>query len=206
MMQQRLRAALMGQLSFLIDKWRYRGVKLYEPGSLETPTRTLNVTSAWKGNELVIADLLRRFNVGRSSCLEFGVEFGFSTVAFSQYFRRVIGVDLFTGDIHTQNKAEHFEPTRSRLAEFSNIELYRSDYRDWIAKDDSVYDLIHVDIVHTFDDTYRCGLWSAQHSTCTLFHDTESFPEVKRAVQKIANDTRKEFYNYSRNFGLGIIV
>jgi hypothetical protein len=63
-----------------------------------------------------------------------------------------------------------------------------------------------VDIVHTYEHTYRCGLWSAQHSKCTLFHDTESFFDVKMAVVDIARATGKRFYNFRQCYGLGIVV
>jgi hypothetical protein len=138
--------------------------------------------------------------------LEFGVEFGYSTVALSNYFMRVLGVDLFTGDLHTMHHGDHFESTKRSLAPFHNIELVRANYKDWIKRDTETYSLIHVDIVHTYEDTYWCGLWSARHSDCTLFHDTESFPEVQRAVEDIARETGKRFFNYPKCNGLGILV
>jgi hypothetical protein len=82
----------------------------------------------------------------------------------------------------------------------------RSDYRRWIAQDDTLYDLIHVDIVHTYADTFTCGLWSAQHAPCVLFHDTVSFRAVRRAVSAIAHLTGKRFYNFEESNGLGILV
>jgi hypothetical protein len=84
--------------------------------------------------------------------------------------------------------------------------LVRSDFRDWIKQDNSSYDLIHVDIVHTYADTFACGLWGAVHSQCTLFHDTESFPAVKRAVIEISRRTGKRFHNFPESNGLGILV
>ena len=187
---------------------RHRRIVRYEPLELlPLPAeRTIAVESAWKGHELVIADILERFDIGRRRCLEFGVEFGYSTVALSAYFADVIGIDLFTGDIHTVHKGDHYAPTTASLAQFSNITLVRSDYRDWIERDDSFYDLIHVDIVHTYEDTYKCGLWSVNHATCTLFHDTESFASVKDAVADITSETGKRFYNYASHYGLGIVI
>jgi hypothetical protein len=178
----------------------------YVPLTLCRPPRLIEVPSAWTGLELVLHDILERFQIGRDRCLEFGVEFGYSTVALSNYFREVIGVDLFTGDIHTIHHGDHYARTSKALASFANISLVRCDYRDWIAQDTSQYDLVHVDIVHTYTDTYRCGLWSARHAKCTLFHDTQSFPAVKCAVYKIALETGKTFYNYRRHYGLGILV
>ncbi|QRR00923.1 class I SAM-dependent methyltransferase [Dyadobacter sandarakinus] len=181
-------------------------IKPYTPRFLQEPNQSLDIVSAWKGLELIIPDIMKRFNLKNDKCIEFGVEFGFSTVVFANYFSSVIGVDTFEGDQHTANKSEHYEQTSQRLAPYSNIRLIKSDYRDWIHTDHTRYDLAHVDIVHHYDETYECGLWAAQHSSCTLFHDTESFPEVRRAVKDIARTTRQKLYNYPLHYGLGILV
>jgi Methyltransferase domain len=178
----------------------------YIPGRRITPQRVLEPATAWKGIESVLADLIGRFEIGNQRCLEFGVEYGYSTVALSCFFKSVSGVDTFCGDIHTENKSDIFAQTSARLSSYENIQLFRSDYRDWIAKDNSLYDLIHVDIVHTYIDTFTCGLWSAQHAKCVLFHDTLSFPAVKRAVIDICRRTGKRFYNFEESYGLGIVV
>jgi hypothetical protein len=198
-----------------IGYWRavWRGIRAadvpvlpYVPLCRQLPERVLPVETAWRGIESVLADLIERFHVGRERCLEFGVEHGYSTAALSCFFECVKGVDTFAGDRHTANKKDIFRETASRLAPFRNINLIRSDYRDWILNDSSRYDLIHIDIVHTFADTYACGLWSAEHAPCVLFHDTESFPTVKRAVMEIARATGRRFYNFKESNGLGILV
>lgn len=178
----------------------------YVPQRRELPARVLEPATAWKGNESVLGDLIETFQLGTKRCLEFGVEYGYSTAALSCFFDSVIGVDTFMGDKHTLNKTDVFAYTNKRLSEFKNIELVRSDYREWIAKDESVYDLIHVDIVHSYSDTFDCGLWSAAHASCVLFHDTLSFPAVRRAVIDIARQTGKDFYNFKESYGLGILV
>lgn len=181
-------------------------LKLYIPAKKTKPEKMIQVVTAWKGLELVIEDILDRFEIGRESCIEFGVEFGYSSVVFSNYFKKVTGVDIFVGDIHSNLKQDHYEETKNFLSEFKNIELFQSDYKDWIKKDTTIYDFAHVDIIHTYEETYECGLWAVQHSKCCIFHDTESFPEVKRAVYDIAKKTGKTAYNYPHHFGLGIIV
>jgi hypothetical protein len=178
----------------------------YSPTKKVTPERLLNATTAWKGLECVLADIIERFSLPTESCLEFGVEFGYSTVALSNFFRTVKGVDLFAGDIHTHHKGDHFELTKKTLEPYANIEVFKADYRDWTKQDDGQYGLIHVDIVHTYKDTYDCGLWSARHSNCTIFHDTESFLGVRRAVRDIAKATGKRVFNYPHCHGLGIVV
>ncbi len=195
--------------------WRavWRGIRCarvpvlpYVPLCRRLPERVLPVETAWRGIESVLADLIERFHIGRQRCLEFGVEYGYSTAALSCFFKSVKGVDTFAGDRHTVNKTDIFRETASRLAPFPNINLIRSDYRDWILNDNGRYDLIHVDIVHTFADTHACGLWSVEHAPCVLFHDTESFPTVKRAVMEIARSTGRRFYNFKESNGLGILV
>ncbi len=178
----------------------------YLPQRRKRPPRVLRVETAWKGIESVLGDLIKTFNVGRGRCLEFGVEFGYSTAALSCFFDEVVGVDRFTGDQHTVNQLDIFSETSRRLSKFRNIQLVRSDYRDWIGRDQSLYDLIHVDIVHTYVDTFTCGLWSARHAPCVLFHDTLSFPAVRMAVSAIARATGRRFYNFEESHGLGILV
>jgi hypothetical protein len=178
----------------------------YVPRRREAPSRELKVPSAWAGLQNILSDLIERFHVKTERCLEFGVEFGFSTVALSSYFDSVVGVDTFVGDKHTENAEDIYEETVTRLLPYGNIRLVRSDYRDFIQARSEFFGLIHVDIVHTFADTFACGLWSARHSQCTIFHDTESFPQVRQAVVELARLTGKKFYNFPESYGLGILV
>ncbi|MEI7629164.1 MAG: class I SAM-dependent methyltransferase [Bacteroidota bacterium] len=164
------------------------------------------IPTAWKGLELIIEDILIQFNIGRESCIEFGVEFGYSAVVFSNYLKKVNGIDIFIGDEHTKHKGDHYEQTKKSLEEFKNIEFFKSDYQEWIKKDHQQYDFANVDIVHNYKETYECGFWAAQHSKCCIFHDTESYPSVKRAVYDIAKNTGKKAYNYPYHNGLGKIV
>ncbi|HSH20980.1 MAG TPA: class I SAM-dependent methyltransferase [Draconibacterium sp.] len=190
---------------------RYRAAKqypmeIYVPTNKKKPERILQIVSAWEGLEMIIEDILDRFDIGREKCIEFGTEYGYSTVIFSNYFKQVKGIDLFIGDEHSGLKIDHFEETKSSVKQFKNIELIRSDYKDYIKKDSEYYDLAHVDIVHTYKQTYECGLWAAKHSKCCIFHDTESFSEVRNAVFDVAKFTGKKVYNYPYYNGLGIIV
>ena len=178
----------------------------FVPERRETPARQLTTVSAWAGIESILADLIQRFELKTDSALEFGVEHGYSSVALSSYFNAVTGVDTFRGDKHNKIKEDLYDAAVARLAPFSNITLHRSDYREWITSDRHHYNLIHVDIVHTYQATFDCGLWSAQHSDCTIFHDTESFREVKLACRDIARITGRRFFNYEPSNGLGILV
>jgi len=163
-------------------------------------------SQAWVGLEKIIFDIIEFSKIETVSALEFGVEFGYSTAVLANYFKSVIGVDIFTGDPHAGYHGDIYELTRKNLEEFPNIRLVKSDYKDFIASHHGRYDLIHVDIIHTYEDTYRCGLWAAEHSTCTIFHDTQSYADVKRAVADIARKTGRKFYNYRDCNGLGIVI
>jgi len=178
----------------------------YVPERRQPPARMLPVDSSWKGIESVLGDLIGRFHIRTNCCLEFGVDTGYSTVVLSSFFSSVVGVDTFTGDKHSRKHESIYRDTVKRLSPFENVRLVQSDYREWIKHDKNSYDLIHVDIVHTYADTYACGLWSALHSQCAIFHDTESFPSVKRAVMEISRQTGKSFYNFKESYGLGILV
>jgi methyltransferase family protein len=181
-------------------------MKIYEPVKKSIPENIIQVNSAWKGLELIIEDILDRFEIGRDKCIEFGTEYCYSTVVLSSYFKKVSGIDLFTGDQHSGHKLDHYSETLSSVAKFKNIELIKSDYRDYIKRDNEQYDFAHVDIIHSYEETYECGLWAVEHSKCCIFHDTESFPAVRKAVYNIAKQTGKEIYNYPYHHGLGIIV
>lgn len=178
----------------------------YQVAQLDYPKNLLRYDSHWRGLESIILDILLRFEVPRNNCLEFGTEYGYSAVALSNYFDKVTCVDTFEGDINAGKHADNYNEIAENLSIWKNIQLIKSDFRDFIAGNDSEYDLSHIDIVHSFTDTYDCGIWAATHSRCAIFHDTQSYPEVKKACYHIAEETNKKFYNYEKCFGLGIII
>lgn len=177
----------------------------YYPTKRENP-KLANVTSAWGNIPTIINDIIDRFNLGRKSALEFGVEYGYSTSALSNYFDVVIGVDTFEGDNHSGFKNNHIEITANNLSEFSNIKLIKSNYKDYILNNNERFDMIHIDIIHNYFETFECGEWSVNHSDCVIFHDTLSFPEVFRAVYDLSVKYNLDFYNYEESHGLGILV
>jgi hypothetical protein len=181
-------------------------VKKYIPRFYEKPNKTLiNQKSAWAGLDEIIKDIIIRSGVANNVCLEFGVEFAYSTVALSNYFSKVIGVDTFEGDEHAGYYGDIYEKVKEIVHPYNNIELIKNDYKAFIKDNNSQFDLIHVDIVHTYEATFECGIWAATHAGCVIFHDTESFPEVKKAVLDISILTKKKFYNYKECNGLGIL-
>lgn len=177
----------------------------YIPRHAETPSKLLDVPTGWRPCETILADIIERFNVAPRLAIEFGVEYGFSTSALASYFDTVIAVDHFKGDEHSGGKDIYGE-TFERLIRFRNVALERFGYREWIEGAGNIHaDLIHVDIRHTYRDTYTLGQWAADHAEVVLFHDTLSFCGVRVAVERIAYETGRRFYNHENINGLGIL-
>ena len=182
--------------------------KEYIPVIRDEP-RTNGSLSAWGDIHTIIKDIIHRFDIKQGSALEFGVERGFSTSAISNYFSSMIGVDTFEGDQHAgyQNDPDGFyESVKGSMAPFRNTVLIKSLYQDYIKDNPELFDFIHIDIVHDYEHTYNCGEWSVNHAYVTVFHDTESFPDVKRACLDLAKKYDLDFYNYKPSHGLGILV
>lgn len=177
----------------------------YIPTNRHTP-RLANVGSAWGNIPTIIKDIIERFNLKQDSALEFGVEYGYSTSALANYFTNVIGVDTFEGDPHSGFKNDHLQTTTNNLLDFTNIQLVKSDYRDYIRDNNDIYDMIHIDIIHTYNETFECGEWSIKHSKCVIFHDTISFPDIMRVCNDLSSKHNLEFYNYFESYGLGILI
>jgi len=181
-------------------------MKDYIPKKRDTPNLFTGKLSAWGDIPTIINDIIEQFSIDPKKALEFGTEYGYSTTALANYFDNVVGVDIFTGDIHAGIRTDHYEFTKNNLSPWKNIELIKSDYRDFIKNHNEFYDLIHVDIIHTYEATYECGDWSLQHANVVIFHDTESFPDIKRVCVDLATKHNFEFYNYPYSHGLGILV
>lgn len=180
-------------------------IHTYTPSRIEWP-RLVARGSAWGNIPMIIADIIDRFGVPTQSALEFGTEYGYSTSALANYFAEVTGVDTFTGDQHCGLKEDHYKMTSDELSPWPNIRLVQSSYQDYIKNHDRRHDLIHIDIVHTYKNTHDCGEWSVRHSDVVIFHDTETFPEVRRACTDLADSHGMEFHNYPHCCGLGILV
>ena len=140
----------------------------YEPKRFYCPVRLIDVPTAWQGIAIILADILERFGVKRETCLEFGIQHGDSTAALSNFFQRVIAVDHFAGDkyLGACDPVQQESMTRSNLSAFLNIEIVTKTYQDFIASEDKQYDFCHIDIEHSFEQTYDCGLWARSALPC----------------------------------------
>lgn len=166
------------------------------------------VPSGWTGLEKIMPALVRLFCRGRSSALEFGVEYGYSTSVLAQLFDTVEGVDWFKGDEHSSWRDDYYETAAANLAHRKNVTLHKSSYQDFLSRnhDGLRWDLIHVDVVHTYEATYTVGRWAADRAGVVIFHDTQFiWPEVKQAISRVAEETGRDFYNYEPCNGLGIL-
>ena len=179
----------------------------WEPPYRYAPPRLIDVPSAWGGNEAVLKPLIEQFCEETDIALEFGVEHGYSTVALSNFFQRVIGVDTFLGDIHTGKHDSYYPATKERLLVYPNIELVEASWQSWTAANESEHaDLIHVDIEHTYEQTYGCLAWSVQHAPVVIFHDPLSFADVMKSAEDVSEQFGLQFYCWNWFAGLGILV
>lgn len=178
----------------------------YIPENREWPVLAAQQPSAWGNIPTILKDIINRFAVKTNKAIEFGVEFGYSTSALANYFDEVVGVDIFTGDEHAGFKGDIYEITKSNLKMFNGVSLVKQSYQDYIKDHNEKYDFAHVDIVHTYEDTYACGEWCVKHADVVIFHDTLSFPDVYKACLDLSNNYNLEFYNYEESYGLGILV
>jgi hypothetical protein len=181
-------------------------MKEYVPEIIETP-RLIDTLSAWGNIPKILKDIIVRFNLKTDLALEIGVQTGYSTSALANYFRRVIGIDTFRMDLGNYiPKASEFYNVLKSLHEFPNIQLIETYWEDFIKQDFyDRYDLIHIDIIHNYIDTFDCGDWALQHSDCVIFHDTESYDGVLQAVTELSEKYSLEFLNYKYDNGLGIL-
>lgn len=171
------------------------------------PYKKLNdISSAWKGLEDYMIPLVSHFNITPTKALEFGVDHGYSTDILSKVFSSVIGVDLFEGDAHIihEQGEEFYQNVKNRFRN-TNVEIIKSSFEDFIAKDNTFYDLIHIDIVHLYEPTFKCTEWAVSHSNLVILHDTISFPEIYRVCKDISNKHNFEFYNIPEHHGLGVL-
>lgn len=180
----------------------------YIPMRRVMPCPLPDVPTAWREVAPVIEDIIERFDITRGACLEFGVDYGYSTAALAYFFSVVHGVDTFMGDVHAGDRGESgiYDQVKDGMAPWSNIHLHRYPYQDWIVFDENNYDLIHIDIVHNYEQTFECGDWSVQHAPVVIFHDTLAFADVMRAVTDLAAKHGLNFYNVNEQHGLGILT
>jgi hypothetical protein len=162
------------------------------------------VPTSWNGLERIIWDIMSSFHVDNSLAIEFGTWHGYSAAALAEYFKHVIAIDMFIGDTIPGTMSSMLETTRQTLAPWPNIELWEKKWQQI----DSLprAGLIHIDIEHTYDETYGCGLLCLDYADVIIFHDTESFADVKKAVGDQAEFSGRTFYNFPYHHGLGILV
>lgn len=167
----------------------------------------LNVNSAWTGLEQFMPSIIRQFNIDPKNALEFGVDEGYSLHIFSELFDNVTGVDLFESDFHIGHSQgdEFYQKILTRFSNYDNIKIVRQDFRDYIKNDTSYYDLIHIDIVHFYKETYECAEWALQHSNVVILHDTVSFSDINNVCLDLSLKYGVGYYNIPDHHGLGIL-
>lgn len=165
-----------------------------------------NRPSAWRGNEKFLPSIIRSFNLQNNLALDIGVDEGYSTEVFSKFFKKVQGIDSFEGDPHIGHPqgSDFFNKIKNSFKD-SNVEIIKTKFEDFILNNHSFYDLIHIDIVHLYEPTFKCAEWAINHSNVVLLHDTISFPDINRVCIDISNKYNLGYININYVFGLGIL-
>jgi len=180
----------------------------YVPGHFDHNILPLDVPSAWVGLEKLIRPILDDFDIKPDRALEFGVDWGYSLSALAQVFREVVGVDHFQGDVHCGH-APNYDKVAHTMSRWPNVKIYAQSFEQFFNNHDRAderWNLCHIDIVHTYEATFSCGMEAAKRCDCVIFHDTESFADVRRACLDLADKMNLDFYNYPHHYGLGILV
>ena len=165
-----------------------------------------NRQTMWAGLESYIPSIIKEFNINPKKALEFGVEYGYSLHIFAQLFSEAYGVDTFDGDEHAGVQEKNIFKQVADSFKNTNVSIFKSDFRDFIECHNSRYDLIHIDIIHTYKETFECLEWSIFHSDVVILHDTCSFPEINRVCEDMVKKyPNYGYYNIPEHFGLGII-
>jgi hypothetical protein len=175
----------------------------------EIPTEITDIEVAWAGLQKIIKDIIVRFNITPNLALDLGVLYGYSTCSLSYYFKKVIGVDTFKEDRYDNNteRPSKFYNVLKILIKFPNIQLIESMYQDYIKKEPfGKYDLIHIDMIHSYQETFDAGDWALQHSDCVIFHDADAIKDVYNACSDLADKYNYTFYLYKPSWGLAILV
>jgi predicted O-methyltransferase YrrM len=181
----------------------------YVPKTIDNSlTLQTSTPSAWGDIPTILKSIINDFDIKTDKALEFGVEYGYSTSALANYFNSVIGVDTFKGDVNSGGKEYFYDYTKELLKSYKNIELTSSDYQSYFKLMDvnERFDLIHIDIIHTYEDTFACGDMALEHCNAVIFHDTISFSDVYDACSDLADKHNCLFYNYEESHGLGILI
>jgi len=180
----------------------------YVPKKREQPD-VIWINNTWGDVSSILKDIIVRFKINPKVALELGVATGHSISALACYFDRVIGVDTFREDwnyIDPERTSKLYDTLRL-LKGYNNIQLIQTLFEDFIKEDIyERYDLIHIDLIHTYEVTYMAGEWALKHSDCVIFHDTISAEAVMSAVSDLSVEYNYEFYNYPEKYGLGILI
>jgi hypothetical protein len=166
----------------------------------------LKQPSGWEGLECYMKSIISSLNIKTDVALEFGIDHGYSLTVLSQLFTKTIGVDSFSGDPHIGHIQDpaFFQGILNRFKD-RNVDIFKLDYRDFIKNNNNQYDLIHVDIIHHYAETFECGDWSIQHSNVVLVHDTITFPEMHKVCVDIAKKHGVGYSNILPHNGLGVL-
>lgn len=167
-----------------------------------------SIPSAWTGHREFAGWLVNL--IKPKIIVDLGVDYGYSTFSFAvPNIGTVYAIDLFEGDKHTgiRNTYEEFTGNVKWLEEKHNISnivvekgLFNEIEKQWTQK----IDILHIDGLHTYDavkNDFETWEKYLTKDSVVLFHDIESFPEVKKFWSELSGHK----YEFKHSAGLGVL-
>ena len=161
--------------------------------------------SAWKGHRVFVEWLMHRLQPRVT--VELGVDYGYSLCCMAATQQgHVYGVDTFQGDLHAGEHTDA-ETTLRRVLQtnnYSNVTIIKNTFDAVAASWAQPIDILHIDGLHTYEavrnDWERWHPYLSEHAV-VMFHDTESYPEVKQ----LFNEIPWPKINFLHSAGLGVV-
>jgi len=168
-----------------------------------------DIPSAWKGHSEFAKWIVKEHKP--TLIYDLGVDYGFSTFTFALAMQdqgRVVGVDLFTGDVHTsfRNTYDYVMTLKNKLETKYpiNLEIVKDDFTNVAYRVNELIDIIHLDGLHTYEAAkhdYNMWIEFLDPNGLFLMHDTESFPGVRR----VFDESPLYKVNFLHSAGLGVL-
>jgi len=171
-----------------------------------------NIVSAWCGHRKFAAWLVAYMKP--KVIVDLGVDWGYSTFVFGNAVRennldtKVIGVDLFEGDIHTSFR-NTYEKVSTDIEQHSlPIELVKKDFTQYSKEFDKEIDILHIDGLHTYEaikNDYQNWSKFVSRKGVILMHDVCIHGYgIKKFFTELYYPGEKFYFTHSA--GLGVLT
>lgn len=172
-----------------------------------------DIPSAWKGHRAFAEWLVSMLKP--SLIVELGVDYGYSSFVFAKALidnklesSRVIGVDLFQGDVYTSYRNTYDSVVKGIEEHDLPITLVKKDFSEYSKEFSEKCDILHIDGLHTYEavkNDYKNWSKHVSENGVILLHDIymRSFGVID-FFRELRYDGYKLYFIHSA--GLGILT